>query len=238
MFKNLLDKLFGKNQVNFLYSYVDPRVLSLINIPKVEIIFEVGSRFGDEAIDLSNTFINSHVYAFECNPETAELCKKNLDKNPNITFNNFALGSQESELTFYPYIVENNPGASSFFKRIDADTTQDMLGRVIKLRTGEAVMTELKLSKVDLLCMDVQGYELEVLKGFGYFLGKVRYIIMEEPSSTPDKNFLPEGTHSKYLNSPTPKEIYYFMKKNGFKEIGRFKENFIEDNVIYKNMNI
>ena len=85
--------------------------------------------------------------------------------------------------------------------------------------------------------MDVQGFELNVLKGAEDFLSKIKYIIMEEPKPVINTTYLPENTYSKYIDNPTPNEISNFMNENKFKEIQRIDENYIEDNVMYKNTN-
>jgi FkbM family methyltransferase len=236
MIKKIFKKLFKSKEINFLTSYTDPRILSLFSKNSIGTIFEIGSRYGNEAIDLAKNFPLATIYAFECNPNTVEHCRTNLAEHKSIWFNDFALGFNEGESTFYPYVVDENPGASSFFKRIDADSTQNLIGYKIKIKTGYSVFQQYKLDKIDLLCMDVQGYELEVLKGFGNLIHKIGFIIMEEPAKNPDEKYLPKGLYSKYLNTPSPKEINSYMKSIGFKEVKRFRENYIEDNVVYKNI--
>jgi hypothetical protein len=84
--------------------------------------------------------------------------------------------------------------------------------------------------------MDIQGYELNILKGAENFIKNIKYIIMEEPKHNINTLYLPDGIHSKYINAPTSQEIKEFMNLNGFYVIERIEENLIEDNVMYKNM--
>ena len=42
------------------------------------IIFDVGSRDCQQSIEFYKTFPNAQIYAFECNPNTLELCEKNI----------------------------------------------------------------------------------------------------------------------------------------------------------------
>jgi hypothetical protein len=95
-------------------------------------------------------------------------------------------------------------------------------------------MQENNIEYIDLLCMDVQGFELNILKGAEEYLKKIKYIIMEEPKAIINTTYLPENVHSKYINSPTSQEIREFMLENNFVELVRIDENFIEDNVMYK----
>lgn len=213
--------------------YWDKRFLNKTN-DDIKIIFEVGARYGDESLKLSTIFPTSKIYSFECNPNTVDICKNNLENKKNIQFTACGLGNENEQLPFFSYI-ENNDGASSFFRRIDAETTQ-VLNGYIDIKTLSNFMKENNIDNIDLLCMDVQGFELNILKGAEEYLKKIKYIIMEEPKPIINTTFLPENIHSKYINSPTSQEIHDFMLENNFIEIVRIDENMIEDNVMYKHL--
>jgi FkbM family methyltransferase len=217
-------------------NYYDSKFLKHIEINNVKITFEVGARYGCETIQLKETFKNSIIHSFECNPKTIDKCKINLSSINDIIFNDFGLGDKEENLPFYSYI-KNNDGASSFLKRIDFDTTQIQTG-IIKIKTLENYVNDNNIQSIDILCMDVQGYELNVLKGAGNFINKINYIIMEEPKQIINTTYLPSEIHSKYINAPSSQEIKAFMTEKGFLEIERIEENKIEDNVMYKNISI
>jgi FkbM family methyltransferase len=199
----------------------------------INTIVEVGARYGDESLQLANKFKGATVYSFECNPLTVEICRQKLTGNKNIKFFDHGLGDTNEVRPFYSYIQDND-GASSFYKRIDFENTQKLTG-TIQIRQLIDVVKENNIESIDLLCMDIQGYELNVLKGTGEFLPKINYVIMEEPAPIINRLYLPENTHSKYINAPTSQEIRTFMEVNGFELIERIKENEIEDNVMYKN---
>ena len=100
---------------NFIMTnYWDQRFLQNIKHDSIKIIFEVGSRYGDETLKLSEVFPNSNIYSFECNPNTIDVCKTNLYGKKNIKFIGCGLGNENIKLPFYSYI-DNNDGASSFF---------------------------------------------------------------------------------------------------------------------------
>jgi FkbM family methyltransferase len=212
--------------------YWDNRFLNEIN-DEVKIIFEVGARYGDESLKLSTIFPKSKIYSFECNPNTVDICKNKLKNNENITFIPCGLGNRNEKLPFYSYVEID--GASSFFKRIDAEKTQVFNG-YIDVKTLFDFMKENNIDNIDLLCMDVQGFELNILKGAEENLKKIKYIIMEEPKPIINTTYLPENVHSSYINAPTSQEISEFMLKNNFVELVRIDENMIEDNVMYKQL--
>jgi FkbM family methyltransferase len=215
--------------------YWDPRFLKHIT-GKVQIVIEAGARYGDESLMLSNTFKDARVFSFECNPITVEKCSETLKNNPNITFTPKGLGERNEILPFYSYIADND-GASSFLKRIDVETTQIQSGIFEVIRLSDFAEENNITAGIDLLCMDVQGFELNVLKGCSSdLIKKIRYVIMEEPKAIINTDYLPENVHSKYMNSPTSAEIKSFMTENDFIEVERIEENKIEDNVMYKNL--
>jgi FkbM family methyltransferase len=216
-------------------SYFDQRFLQHLDILNVETVFEVGARYGDETLELAKVFQNAKIYSFECNPITIDLCKSKLSNKENIEFISCGLGDKNEKLPFYSF-MDNNDGASSLLKRIDFETTQKQTGIIDIVKLSD-IVSEKKINSIDFLCMDVQGYELNVLKGAENFIQNIKYIIMEEPKPIINTTFLPVNVHSKYLNSPTSQEIKEFMLKNNFTEIERLQENMIEDNVMYKNNN-
>ena len=135
---------------------------------------------------------------------------------------------------FYPY-TQNNCGASSFFKRIDFDHTQITVEN-IRISTIKNEITKFKLKKIDLLFMDVQGFELKILKGCEDFIYNIKYILLEIPNKEINKNFLKEG-HSKYIGAPSRQEILIFLNDHNFKLEHSFYENELEENVLFKNNN-
>jgi len=49
------------------------------NKDDIFVIFDVGSRDCFQSIEFYNTFPNAKIYAFECNPNTLDQCKKILN---------------------------------------------------------------------------------------------------------------------------------------------------------------
>ena len=199
---------------------------------RMEYICEVGARYGEESIMLSSVFPNAQLLSFECNPNTVKVCYERLKSSPRIKFFNHGLGEKQEVIPFFSYVAGND-GASSFLKRIDYSQTQQYTGDML-IRPLSSVLKEENIPKIDLLCMDVQGFELNVLKGANEFLDKINYVIMEEPNPIINLSYLPEGVYSKYIGAPSSLDIKEFMKNNNFVEIERVHENFIEDNVMYK----
>ncbi len=212
-------------------NYWDERFLRHIDKNSINTIVEVGARYGDESLFLSQIFKNAQIYSFECNPQTVNICRRNLQDKPRIHFYDYGLGDITTTLPFYSYMQQND-GASSFLKRIDYEQTQRETG-YMKIHTLFDFTRENLIATIDLLCMDIQGYELNVLKGCGEFISNVKYVIMEEPKQKINLMYLPKDTHSKYIGAPSYNDIKQFMEENDFVELERIDENAIEDNVLY-----
>lgn len=204
-------------------NYWDPQFLHHLEKDKVKTVFEIGARTGEESIELSKTFDNSTIYSFECNPLVIDKTKEVLKPYENINFYTHGLGDKNETLPFYSFL-ECNTGASSLLKRFDFDETQHESGKVDIKKLIDFVK-ENDIKQIDLLCMDVQGYELNILKGAEDFIKNINYIILEQPKSN----------NASYIGAPTASEIVDFLTKNNFVEIERLQENLIEDNVMYKN---
>lgn len=137
-----------------------------------ENIFDVGANIGQTANYFIEHFPASNIYCFEPVESTYEQLTQNI-KNSKIRIVNEGLGAAIQNLT----INKNNSSGSSSLKEDDGrffDT------EVVKLNTGLNFCTENQIEKIDLLKMDVEGYEVDVLQGFGSFLKtNVRMIYSE-----------------------------------------------------------
>ena len=214
-------------------NYTNPKYKPLLGKDKIKTIFEIGSRDGFDAIALSKEYPNSHIHSFECNPLTSDICRRNIQQSQqrqNISFYNFALGKDAGKFPFYSYVKDadtpfalESSGSSSFFKRDDFLQSQKYIKDVDVIRVDNFCF-EKNIKKIDLLCMDVQGFELNILQGCGDLLYNIDYIILEV--TKPD-------AISVYNLSPTYQHVNDFMTANGFDKSLIIEENRCEDNILY-----
>lgn len=154
------------------------------------IIFDVGSRDCMQAIEFYNNFPNAKIFAFECNPNTLDICKQNIkDYSDRITLVEGAVCNYDGNITFYPINQQKtitswkdgNPGASSLFKsngKYPYETyVQDEI--TVNCHRLDTIMKRYDIPRVDIIWMDLQGAELLALKGLGNNLHNVKYIHTE-----------------------------------------------------------
>lgn len=168
----------------------------IIHSNKPYIIFDIGSRDCLQSIEFYNAFPNAMIYAFECNPNTLDTCRKNiipyLDR---ITLIEGAVCDYDGEITFHPIDQENtksswsdgNPGASSLFKfheeynKYHNSKNENYVQKTITTNCHrlDSIIKKLNIPGVDIIWMDLQGAELLALKGLGHHLNTVQYIHTE-----------------------------------------------------------
>jgi len=204
--------------------YWDSEFLKHLDIDKIKCIFEVGARYGDESLKLADIFKNAELFSFEINPLTLNGCRDKLSNHDRIKFFDLGLGDKNESLPFYSF-MNGNDGASSLLKRHDFESTQKETGFATLQRLDDFAQSN-NIKRINLLCMDVQGFEINILRGAGEFLKNIDFIIMEQPK---------RGVNPCYIGCHSHEEISKFMTSNNFVEIERIGENDLEDNVMYKN---
>lgn len=134
--------------------------LFIKSIKNGDTVFDVGANNGYYTV-LASKLVgkNGKVYAFEPDPQSLKLIYKNLKLNncKNVTVIESALGNKKGKLALSQ--DTSNPGESSLShknngKNIMVDVTT--LDNFIKIR---------KIKKIDLMQMDVEGSEVNVLRG-------------------------------------------------------------------------
>ena len=158
-----------KSEYSWAFDYIRSYFFEL------EVIAEIGSRDGLDAIDLAQTFKSKFNYVFEADPDLAkeiELKISNSKKESNFFLYNLALGNQDKSVKFLAVDLEKyeNKGVGSLFKInfnnreiSDPDNNRQNVQKTIDVEMKR--YSSLDLKTPDLIAMDVQGAELEVLKG-------------------------------------------------------------------------
>jgi FkbM family methyltransferase len=194
--------------------------INRIDEKQIHTIFELGSRDLIDAIKLSIHFQNSMIYAFECNPDCLVECSKNIsvlrgDLQKRIHLVEKAISLNNGLVLFYPFDLKqyDNMGASSMLKIDFSKRSQDdpdynrpnpQTETVVLGTRLDTYMQEHDISNIDLLCIDLQGYELNAIKSLGSKLRDIKYIITEC------------SIQSTYTDGTTFKELSEYLGMYGF----------------------
>ncbi len=174
---------------------------------KLNLAIDVGAYIGNHAVFFSNYFKN--VISFEPNSFSYKLLDINTSKKKNIKIHNFGLSDKNQTKDFYSY--ENNYGGSSIKKNKNI--------KFSKIKAKFKKFDNLKFNKkADLIKIDVEGHELNVLKGMSKYIKKYKPIIVFE-------------CQEKEIFNGTSKVIKFLKGKN-YKNFYSI-ENYIENNVSF-----
>lgn len=131
-------------------------------IRKDDVIFDIGANIGWYTTLFA--LKGKECHAFEPNPlvfgRMVNNCKLNA-VDSKCKFNNYALGNEEGIASFYNFKnLSHGLSSLSDFNRKDKEEIK------VKITTCTKYIEENSISKVDLIKVDVEGSELNVLKGF------------------------------------------------------------------------
>lgn len=171
------------------------------------IILDVGGADGVTAVKFSKEFTKARVYVFEPLKSNLEVLKKNIEPYKNITLFPIALGSEKKHTTIN---VTHRITSSSLLQVNTGEFKDDYISSQLAPESKEEIMLDTidnlvnENEKVLVLKMDVQGFELEVLKGAKKTLKNTMLVMAEFQN------------HKLYSGAPMYYDIDKYLIDNGF----------------------
>ena len=142
-----------------------------------DFIFDVGANSGEFALIARAAFPKAKIISFEPQAAAYATLNKVMKKDPHFSSYQVALG--ESEGTAIMHIADFSP-SSSFMVASPHSVPQEMT--IHQLDRYENLIES---NYCTILKMDVEGYELAILKGGKNFLAKSNYIYIECRTTEP-----------------------------------------------------
>lgn len=219
MFKQILVKLFA----NLGYVVLKlPTIENQIKAKKffwlqelgIRTVLDVGANDGNFATDIHKILPEAFIYSFEPLPDVFEQLKLKTSHIKNIQYNNFALGEKEEEKIIY----RNDFTPSSSLLKMKVlhkeafPNTANSSEQKILVKTLDSISSNLNLFPRLLLKLDVQGYEINVLKGSPKLLEKVDVIIAET------------SFYELYENQTLFKDVFDFLHQHNFRYVGNMEQ--------------
>jgi FkbM family methyltransferase len=200
---------FCDNSRNKLYSFVKSGM----------IIFDIGANMGDTALHFAKLIgEKGAVLAFEPDEKNYKRATRNISANEmtNISLHNIGLGHLNGTLKLYR-VNSENLGMNRIL-----NTPSDLPYKIIEVQKLDDYISKNKISKIDLIKIDVEGFEMNVLKGASGLLKTIRPLLFIEI----DEENLKEQNSSTsslidYLN-----ELGYLVYHSETNRLLTIKDNF------------
>jgi len=197
------------------------------------VIFDVGANDGGNFLDIVKLPWVT-VHAFEPTPDLIQVIQKRVLGRSNYILNEVAI-SDEDGMTNFNVAGQGDWGCSSILDfseninetwkdRDDLVFTKTIEVKTIKL-SSYVRMNGIK--RIDLLHVDIQGYDLVALRSLGEFIGIVKKGVVE----------VPMNEHVKlYIGQHTKDEMLSFLEDNNFK-IRKITPQQNEENIFFEHAN-
>jgi len=228
--KLIINSSWRKGLMNNIAASVE--LENLVKDLHFKTVLDIGSNKGQFILLIKKLYKNKIFYSFEPIREILEKQKKFFKDKRNLFFYNIGIGKKYEKKKFY---ITNRKDSSSFLKverkikgnedyRVEEE-------RIITIKSLDKIMSEKKLLGPILMKIDVQGFELEVLKGSSSTLKKTKYIIIEVSND------------EIYFKQPLSNEIIKYLNSNNFEIIKKSsittnipKSNFSQIDILFKNI--
>ena len=177
-----------------------------LTLPENGVFVDIGANVGFFSREVARRFPGARVFAFEPNPRIYPILRRNLSAFSNGRCFQMALGAREGVLDFF-HGEESCVG--SFAQRYTSQHPANQLKAQIQkskvtVTAGDVALAE--VGTIDVIKMDVEGYESQVFKGMARLLdsGKIATIFFE---------FCP---FAQQCAGGQPAEIVHLLSQSGY----------------------
>ena len=221
--------MFFENFINVLDVYHQNRIINFIKPYRIKYYIDVGAHKG-EFLSYILKLKYFKIYCFEPQKKAFDKLKIKA-KNKRINVYNFGLGHKNQYLNFHVNKLSSTSTFSKYkntiylkFKNYLLNSSKNYLSRYpVKIKKLDNVLKNEKI-KDSFLKIDVEGFELNVLKGAKKLISKQVKLILVE------KHFF------QLYKDYTPDEVDIFLKKNNFRLLKKFTFPllYFQDNIYIK----
>jgi FkbM family methyltransferase len=127
------------------------------------VVLDVGANQGDWTAAVLGARPDAAVYCFEIVPTTRAVLRDRFRPQANVHICEFGLSSTSREVEVY------RNGPMDVMATINRPATGAAEAATVRcvVKAGDGAVAELALARIDLLKIDVEGHEVDVLRGFG-----------------------------------------------------------------------
>lgn len=179
------------------------RLYSMVN--SGDIVLDVGTNVGETLFGFAKHIgPQGFVYGFEPDPTNYSAAMRNLGLNrfSNIKIFNFGLSDKTDSVKLFT-VDANNRGMNRILSDDEADGFSDF--SIIETRRLDDVAAENGFDRLDLIKIDIEGYEMHALRGAAETLRRFR-----------PKLFIEVGYTRLLKNGTGPNELVSFLEGLGY----------------------
>ena len=220
----IIEKFF-----NFISKFHHYKIASYVKNLDCKILIDVGSHKGEFLKSFLDINKIRKFYCFEPQIEVFKFLKKEFKNNKKVKLHNFALGESQGKKKIY---ISNLTSLSTMSKFDDKSFWLKFKNLIVGDKKKTNLVSRIKQKKIDMifknislkksfLKIDVEGYELNVLKGCEKKIKEISYVLVES------------HTFSQYHNKFNL--VNEFLNNNNFVIVKRFYyPTFHYKDVLYK----
>jgi FkbM family methyltransferase len=181
----------------------------LLNLGRVEaggtVFCDVGANIGQHSLFMSQ--FASRVHAFEPYAAVSARLESHLELNhiDNVTLHKLGLGDSNGTLPFYAP-TGSNTGIGSF--AAESQRRGNTPAGALRIARGDEYLADLELPRIEVMKIDVEGFERKVLSGLQQTLARFRPVLVIEISYGEDLSFTSAEQFMAHL--PQDYRVYTF----------------------------
>jgi 2-O-methyltransferase len=200
-------KYWATKYANWQQKGIVPKAYIRRFLPENAVILEAGAHIGTDTLEMAKLWQNATIHAFEPVPDLFQFLSKNTQGVSNIHIYPLALSDVTGELDIHISSGNSNGSSSILAPKQHLDVHPDVLFEEkmrVKTTTIDDWARQQQIQKIDMLWLDLQGYELPVLTKSLSILRGVKVIYTEV-------NLI-----ENYENNATYSELKNWLHTQGF----------------------
>ena len=182
-------------------------------------IWDIGAHKGETTLKFAGDFPTALIRSFEPVSENYYSLRNNCSHLKNQSSHNIALGEENKKTKIF---LQGASVIHYLRNDLNKPSAKDPKSEDIEVKTVDHVINDFKTASIDLLKIDVEGFELDVLIGLKKIIKKSRPLLLIEIEKRHNRNYL---------------KVFKLLKNTGYKIYYLDKNEFILKSLLYKNIN-